>query len=96
MKKVKLKYLEKIYKDVHFIQTSSVILQNKIDDKKLIGTLFVNYEQGSAVFDCKNYHLVFECSNISVIFHKSKSFLLITVTDIPGTYDFVVLNPDEF
>lgn len=36
MKKVKLKYLEKIYNDVHFIQTSSVILQNKIDDKKLI------------------------------------------------------------
>ena len=96
MKKVKLKYLEKIYNDVLLIQTSSVILQNKIADNKLTGTLFVNYEQGSAVFDCKNYHLVFECSNISVIFHKSKSFLLITVTDITGTYDFLVLNPDEF
>ncbi len=92
----KLKYLEKIYNNVHLIQTSSVILRNKIADNKLIGTLFVNYEQGSAVFDCKNYYLVFECSNISVTFHKSKSFLLITVTDVTGTYDFLVLNPDEF
>lgn len=95
MKKVKLRLLEKIYNDVLLIQTSSVILQNKIANI-LTGTLFVNYEQGSAVFDCKNYHLVFECSNISVIFHKSKSFLFITVTDITGTYDFLVLNPDEF
>ncbi len=96
MKKVKLRLLEKIYNNVLLIQTSSVSLQNKIADNILTGTLFVNYEQGSVVFDCKNYHLVFECSNISVIFHKSKSFLLITVTDITGTYDFLVLNPDEF
>lgn len=96
MKKIKLRSSEQIYNNVLLIQTSSVILQNKIADNKLTGTLFVNYEQGSAVFDCKNYHLVFECSNISVIFHKSKSFLLITVTDITGTYDFLVLNPDEF
>ncbi len=96
MKKVKLRLLEKIYNDVLLIQTSSVSLQNKIADNILTGTLFVNYEQGSVVFDCKNYHLVFFFFFISVIFHKSKSFLLITVTDITGTYDFLVLNPDEF